>query len=250
MVRGFYTAGSGMLTASRILDTTAENLANSKTAGYKQDRVITESFAERLTVKIDSLAAETREELGPVSLGRTIDSIQTLFEPGVFSETKNPFDLAISGNGFFTVQAADGTLLYTRNGEFGLDAEGFVVNASGARLMGENGPINTGGRVFEVSEAGGVYVEGIHLDNLLIYNPVSTDNMVKHAEGFFFDMGDGQQNPFDGAVKQGWLESSNVDLMAQMMEMMKSQRSLQSCSQALKIIDDTLEKAVQLGKMV
>lgn len=63
-------------------------------------------------------------------------------------------------------------------------------------------------------------------------------------------MGDGEQLAFDGVIKQGYIEASNVDMIEEMMEMMKSQRSLQSCSQALKMIDDTLEKAVQLGRMI
>ena len=136
MVRGFYTAGSGMLSAGRILDVTAENLANAKTAGYKQDRVITESFSDRLAVKIDSLAKEQQKEIGTLNMGRTLNSIQTVFEEGIISHTGNPFDLAISGNGFFTLQVEDGMRLYTRNGEFGLDADGYIVNSRGARLLG------------------------------------------------------------------------------------------------------------------
>ncbi|MDF2567475.1 MAG: flagellar basal body rod protein [Oscillospiraceae bacterium] len=249
MVRGFYSAGTGLLTNSRKLDIAGDNMANTRTAGYKKNEAVSASFKDNLTVKIDKLSQEQKVQIGSMSGGQRIDSIFTDFEQGSLENTGSPFNLAIGGEGFFSIQEADNVVRYTRNGELGLDQNGFITNLKGGRLMGQNGPINTAGKPFEVSSDGGVYVDGNLVDKLAIYNPADTSTMVKYGEGMFVDTGTGAQKPFAGTIQQGYIEMSNVNMVDQMMGMMTSQRSFQSCSQILKMIDATLEKAVQVGRM-
>lgn len=246
VVRGFYTAGSGMITSGRKLDIAGENISNSSTSGYKKDEVVTGSFADQLISKIGNGS----NPIGSVSMGQAINSTNVDFEQGAITETGNPFDLAISGEGFFTVQGKDNATYYTRNGHFELDNQGFITNADGARLLGVNGAINTGGQLFTVSSDGGVYIGNTLIDNLSIYNPTDTSTMVKHgSSGMFTDNGMSAQKPFTGSIGQGYVESSNVSMVDEMMGMMSSQRSFQSCSQVVKMIDETIEQAVQIGRM-
>lgn len=245
MVRGFYTAGSGMITSSRKLDVAGENISNSSTSGYKRDEVTTTSFEQQLVSKISS----TADQIGNISMGQTIKSTNTDFEQGPITETGNPFNLAISKEGFFTVQGTDNKTYYTRNGGFQLNDQGYVTTADGAKLMGTNGAINTGGEVFTVSSDGNVYVKDRLIDKLAIYNPTDTSTMVKYGNGMFADTGASAQKPFTGSISQGYIESSNVNMMDEMMGMISNQNSFTSCSQVVKMIDETLSQAVQIGRM-
>ncbi|MDD4699522.1 MAG: flagellar hook-basal body protein [Oscillospiraceae bacterium] len=245
MVRGFYTAGSGMITSSRKLDIAGENISNSSTSGYKKDEVTLSSFEQQLISKISS----TSDHIGNISLGQTIRSTNTDFEQGAITQTDNPFDLAISGDGFFTVQGTDNKTYYTRNGEFKVDDQGYVTTADGAKLMGNNGAVNSDGQLFTVSSEGGVYVRDRLIDNLTIYNPTDTSSMVKYGNGMFTETGTSAQKAFTGSIGQGCIESSNVSMMDTMMGMMAGQNAFTSCSQAVKMIDETLEQAVNIGRM-
>lgn len=238
MIRGFYTAGSGMVTQSRRLDVIGDNMANARTAGFKKDHAVATTFSERIL----------EGNLGTISLGRTIDKVSTNFSQGTVEESGNPFDLAIEGEGFFALEQADGTAMYTRNGKFALDSEGYLVSTGGGRLMGENGTIKVDSSEFTVSADGTVSVDGKKIDKITIYNPESTENMTKQSAGLFTDVA-GTQKPFAGQIKQGAIESSNTDMMQEMIDMMGSQRSFQACSQIVKMIDSTLAKTVELGRM-
>lgn len=247
MIRGFYSAASGMLTNSKKLDVAGTNMANASTSGYKNDRVVSTSFSDQMVYKNDKSAVQNTAGLGIISNGQSIAGVYTSFVQGNLKQTENPSHLAIGGQGFFTIQDNSGQTKYTRSGEYILDDNGYIVNPSGAKLMGENGPINTGGRNFDVTADGRVYVAGNLMDTLKIYNPADVNTMQKSGEGMFIDTGNAQAQ-FTGVIKQGFLEQSNADLTRQMMEMMTNQRGFQSCSQILKMIDSTLEKSVTLGR--
>lgn len=248
MVRGFYAAGAGMVANSRKLDIIGDNIANTRTSGYKKDKPVSASFQQRLIAKLDSTAIQESMPIGSISHGQTIDSVITDFEQGALAYTGGVFDLAISGDGFFSVLGDEG-VLYTRNGEFYLDENGFITSISGGVLLGQNGPINTGKNQFGVTYSGDVFVNGELIDTLDIFNPANMDALVKHDQGMFALAGDAGQREFTGGICQGYLEVSNADMVEEMMDMLVSQRSFQSCSQVVKMVDATLQKATELGKM-
>jgi flagellar basal-body rod protein FlgG len=221
-------------------------VSNSQTAGYKQDSAVTASFGESLALKLDGVS---QTNIGNIGSGQAIDDIRTDFEQGPLKPTGGAYDLAISGDGFFSVQDTDGTVKYTRNGEFRLNGNGYIVNSDGALLVGSKGAIYTGGGAFSVSSDGKVYAGGVLRDKLRIYNPAKTDTMEKQDNGLFTDTG-GNENAFTGKINQGYLEDSNVYMIDEMMEMINSKNTLQSCSQVLKMIDETIKEAVQLGRMI
>ncbi len=247
MIRGFYTAGSGMISQSRKLDVSGANMSNARTSGYKRSEVTTASFNEKLLMRYQG--ASLPAEVGSLSPGTMIDSVSSIVEQGGVVETGNPFNLAIEGEGFFTLRQADGTIGYTRNGEFLLDSQGYITDANGNRLMGENGPLNTGGKQFEVSSEGVVLVDGEEIGKLSIYTPVNAGGMAKQESGLFTDASGAGQKAFAGQIVQGSLETSNVDLMEEMMSIMSSQRNFQACSQVAKMIDSTIAKTVEIGRL-
>jgi flagellar basal-body rod protein FlgG len=198
-----------------------------------------------MAIKLDGHSVQ---QIGEISSGKGISGTDIIFEQGTIEQTNNPFDLAIQGDGFFTVSDNYGTY-YTRNGQFQLDGQGYIVNSNGARLMGANGAINTGGEMFTVSPQGEITTGGRVIDRLNIYNPSDKATMVKHLNGLFAQTGVSAQAPFTGKIMQGSIEKSNVSMIDEMMDIMSIQRSFQSCSKAAKMIDETLEQTVEIGRM-
>ena len=246
MIRGLYTAGSGMLTSDRAIDLIGNNIANSATAGYKSDRLMTTTFGERLTYQV---GLENRQ-IGSTSSGVAADQVVTSFTQGGISETGNPLDLAIAGDGFFAVETSDGETMLTRNGQFSVDQEGYLADASGNRVLGEKGAIRIEASDIQVDASGRVYSGGEYSDTLKIINPTDPTGITKQGEGLFsFDDG-AEMNDFTGQILQGCMESSNVDMVTEISEMMIRSRSFQSCSKIVQMTDEILEKTVnEIGRV-
>jgi flagellar hook protein FlgE len=117
---------SGLFAASRNLDTIGNNVANASTVGFKSSSVV---FAD---VYAASLGATSGNSIG---IGTAVAAVRSNFGQGNVSTTSNPLDIAINGSGFFRLDT-NGTINYSRNGQFHLDKDGFIVNSSGAKLTG------------------------------------------------------------------------------------------------------------------
>jgi len=133
-----YAAISGLQASSRWLDVISNNVSNSQTVGFKSARV---TFSDLVSQGLSSAsAANAGSNLGGVDpnqlgLGVTVQSIQNIFTQGAIETTGNPTDVAITGNGFFTVKSGSQTL-YTRAGNFTLDSDGNLVTANGGLVQG------------------------------------------------------------------------------------------------------------------
>ncbi|HEY0582295.1 MAG TPA: flagellar hook-basal body complex protein, partial [Chloroflexota bacterium] len=122
MIRGIYTAAAGLATATLRLGVVSNNVANSATPGYKQDR-LPEEVGKTLDLMKYAVDDQGRP-VGSVTLGPQIGVSQLDLAAGPLQETANPLDLAIAGSGFFSVQRPDGTTAFTRDGGFRADATG------------------------------------------------------------------------------------------------------------------------------
>src|SRR5271167_932629 len=133
MIRALYSAASGMNAQQTNVDNIANNLANSNTAGFKSRRAQFQELLYQNVVQPGAAASQqttvpTGLQLG---LGTRAASNEIIFTQGNFSQTNNPLDLVIQGNGFFQVLQPNGTLAYTRSGEFHMDRNGNLVDTSG-----------------------------------------------------------------------------------------------------------------------
>ncbi len=124
---GFQQGLSGLNSSSKALDTTGNNIANASTVGFKGS---TNVFAD---VFASSLAGGGTS---PIGLGAKVASVAQQFTQGNISITNNPLDIAINGGGFYQLESAVGDITYSRNGQFQLDKDGYIVNAQGLRLRG------------------------------------------------------------------------------------------------------------------
>ena len=219
MIKSMYSSATGMLAQEQRLDVIGGNIANANTDGYRRDAVTLRSFNEELVSRLPDDAA-----VGSLSTGAEVASVRADLSQSGLQSTGLTTDLAAEGDGFFAVDTG-GTVAYTRDGSLHLDTQGYLALSGGQRLLGENGqPIYVGTDRFTVS----------------------SDGTVRQADGFFT-----LANPqtTNAAVRQGYLEDSNVDVAQEMTTMMAATRSFGTCQQAFKTADDTLDQLLQAGSL-
>jgi flagellar basal-body rod protein FlgF len=227
MERGLYIAASGMLTEQVRQDLIAHDLANASTPGYKAERVTTESFGEMLL-------RDTRsgQSVGSLGRGARIESQTTDLTPGPLRVTGEPLDFAVEGTGFFSVNTADG-VRYTRDGQFQVAANGTLVTAAGDAVLGPDG------QTIAVGDDGTVAASAIGVTQLDAPRREG-DNLYSGTAGA----------GAAGTVRGGTLESSAVDPITTMVDMLGSLRAFEAGQRVITTIDSTLQKATnQVGSI-
>lgn len=250
MLEGFYTVASGVLMEQRNFNVLANNMANTNTPGFRTSRVVSSSFQQTYLTVLEN---GKYTYIGKGDPTRIIEDVPTEFNPDLLEETERPFDLALNGDGYFTILAEDGETAYlTRNGAFDIDEEGYLVLPGQGRVAGENGPIQVKDANFTVFLDGTVLDgSGKMLDRLLIQAPAAQQEgadgaqqaLTKYQNGMY-RITDGEAlEQVDTEVYQKVLERSNVDLNREYTQIMTAQRMYQSCAAAMKSIDAINEKA-------
>lgn len=246
MLRGIYSAASGMMTQKKAMDATANNLTNSQTAGFKRDEVIASTFGDLMIYN----SSETSLPLGSVSHGTAAREVFTSQEQGMIEESSSPFDFALCGEGFFTLQSRDGSIAYSRNGRFGLSEDHILTDSTGCAVLGQNGPIRLHSKQFTVTEAGDVYEGDDRVDRLALVSPSDPSLLTKTSEGLYLPQEGFTGLPFEGKVVQGSFERSNVDVTEAMTDLISQSRAYQTCAQMIKTLDGILQKSVnEIGKV-
>lgn len=248
MVRGLYTACTGMTVQAKKLDIISNDMANANTTGYKKDVAIISSFNDVLMSKIKDNQVTP---IGNVSLGVRVDGIHTIHDMGSLVKTDDALNMAIQGDGFFSVQTNNG-VAYTRDGSFVVNADGNLVTSEGYSVIGLNGPINlgsyleTGGNI-AVSGNGQIRLNGELIDTLQIVSFQDNQQLQKREDNLY--MSNGQTQPFDGTVLSGYLEGSNVNIVTTMVEMINVSRAYEANQKMIQTQDSLLGKAVnELGQ--
>ena len=147
MVKGLYTAHTGMIQEQRRLDVLSNNLANADTNGYKKEGTTSQTFADELAIKIkDTSAYALPRKLGGMSMGVHIGETYTDYTQGNFKVTDNETDIALDGDGFFAIAYTDKqgntTVKYTRDGAFTVNTEGYLVTKDGDYVLNMAGATN------------------------------------------------------------------------------------------------------------
>ena len=230
---------SAMVIQTKKNDIVANNLANSDTIGFKKDFTFFDTYKKEL------------EEVNNLSIHSVKD-----FSQGDFEETNNPFDIAISGNGFFNIDM-NGETVFTRNGHFDLDTNGNLIDSAGNFVMGEQGVINLLTTTDQVSNVfitgeGDIYVDDIPVDRLKISNFTESTQM-ERLSGSVFRVAnplDAEELENNSVVMQGRIEKSNVNPITEMVSLMELERGFESSQRTIRILDGILSKAAtQLSKV-
>lgn len=259
MVKGLYTAYTGMVNQQNRLDVLTNNLANSATNGFKKEGTTSQSFADTLAIKIkDTSDYSLPKKLGDVSLGVKIGENYTDYNQGSFRVTDNVYDIALDGEGFFAIsftnKNGETSVKYTRDGAFTVNREGYLVTKDGDFVLnqaaanagnpGQNGYIRIDPNVeLVIDEAGYLYQNGQQLGQLGVVNFADYDYLQKYGENMYELAEGGQIQQSDAKVVQGTLEMSNVNVVSEMVEMITISRAYESNQKIIQTIDSTLEKA-------
>lgn len=250
MVRGFYNLTSGMLSQGRRLDVVANNMTNISTAGFKAEHYTDRTFDEVMAVRVGNLDKSHYEEL-PTYQAYILapDQLYTDYTQGAPEETNLPLDFCILGEGFFAIQTMDG-VAYTRAGSFTLDNEGYLcLSELGYVLDNEGEPIQLPTDKLNVDKLGNLATEdGEYLGTLGVYMFDDNGELERTPYGLF--TGDGAQLNENATILQKYVERSNVDMVKEMVNMMSTQRALQSAAQMSKIYDEVITRVVgDIGRM-
>jgi flagellar basal-body rod protein FlgG len=251
MVRGFYTAASGIVTQEKKLNNIANNIANVSTAGYKRDGLITGTFGEHMSVRMNAYQNRRTVDIGPGVFMSTIVDDYTDYSQGAFDSTGRALDFALAGEGYFVIAGNDGQEYLTRDGQFSLDEEGFLVLPGYGRVQGVDGDIQITGAQVSVWSDGTITVgtgdpeeEAEEVGRLAIAIPDAEALPEKSGELFVgADYALAEEGDTRFTVRQGIIERSNVTIANEMTEMIATQRTLQSCSQIVKMYDEMTEQA-------
>lgn len=246
MIRGIYTAATGLFNQSRALDITGNNLANLGTAGFKRDVLLKRTFGEHLSYSTSP--GDAGGPIGVVTHGVLPDETATQHGQGRIEKTGRSLDLAIEGEGYFTCLLLDGRTGYTRNGRFSLNENGILTDSFGNPVMGRNGPVRLADADFSVNAGGEIFTKDGYADTLAIFRPEDQAALEKQGNGIFTGAGGGAVE-FGGEILQCAVESSNVDVMTEMKNMIGDSRSFQACARIAGMMDSLLEKAVQIGSL-
>jgi len=259
MLRAIANSATALFAQQIKLDTVAANLANVSTTGYKKNRVTFTSLTyQQIAKEQNPVRPQAREDIFD-GTGVKLALIDKVFTPGDLKETGRSLDVAINGPGFFRVNLPDGNPAYTREGSFRLDKEGNLVTTSGYLIdpgikVAENYrqiTIHQDGRVEYVDADGMVKPAGqIELfnftapaalqkgeDNLYLYFPAAGE--IKSAR---------PGEPGFGSLAQGFLEMANVDLTAEMKNLIEAQRAYQLNARAISTGDEMWGLANSLRK--
>jgi flagellar basal-body rod protein FlgG len=233
MSDGIYWAGAGMVSRQVWQNAVSENIANVSTPGYKASRM----FASMLD-EVQSTAAGLRAvEQGQHSF--------TDFSQGQVEQTGRDLDLALDGEGFFVVRTPQGEC-FTRNGNFRIDAQGTLVDASGAAVLGAQGPLVLPQGKVQVGDGGVVSVDGARIGSLQLRNFASRETLQRADHGAFALRAGAnvQDKPATARLRQGYLERSNAEPLDEMVRMLNLVRGFEASQRVARLQSETLGRVV------
>lgn len=253
-MKALYVAASGMAAQQTRIDNVANNIANVGTTGFKKSR---EAFSDLLYEELTQGGKSTSQARLEVGGGVQLAGIEKDHRQGSLTQTGQPLHVAISGDAFFALQTPEGEPVYTRDGTFRLDADGVLVSQSGLVVGGditvpedaEQVVITPDGTVHAVLQGSTQYTVLGQLELAAFTNPAG----LRALGGNTFE-----QTPESGEVfvpradqvevKQGYLESSNVDVAEELIQMIMAQRAYELNSKVVQTADEAMSVAVNLKR--
>lgn len=262
MIRALYTAATGMNAQETNLDVISNNLANVNTIGFKKGRADFQDLMYQYVVEPGAQTSQTTTNPTGVQVGLGVKTVavQKMFTQGDMTSTGNQLDVAIEGDGFFQVLKPDGTFAYTRSGVFQLDFNGLLVTSDGYQVApGITIPQDALG--ITVAQDGTITVKqpnqavptqvgqliavrfpnnaGLRAVGQNLYEETQASGAP--VNGIFSQLGFGRLN-------QGFLESSNVSIVDEVVRLITGQRAYEASSKGITTADEMLNQAINLKR--
>lgn len=262
-----WTAATGMTAQQFNIDTISNNLSNVNTTGFKKGRAdFEELYYQTLRLAGTPSSIYTEYPTGiQRGLGVKVSATQKSFTQGNLQKSDNPMDLAISGEGFFKIRRSDGTMAYTRDGSFRLDSNGDFVTSNGDYL---EAPIRLDldyiAQSIRIEQDGSVRYKTANMTSdsepktagqIRLYRFVNPSglknvgqNLFQESPGSGIDFEGVANSTGFGAIRQGFIETSNVKMVEEMVNMIVAQRAYEFNSKAIQTSDSMLATAVALKR--
>jgi flagellar basal-body rod protein FlgG len=260
MIRSLWISKTGMEAQQTQLDTISHNLANVSTNGFKRGHVVFEDLIYQNLRQAGANSSEQTTLPTGLQVGLGVRPVATarIFSQGNLQQSSNPLDIAVRGNGFFAVQMPDGTTGYTRDGSFQVDAQGQLVTNNGYTVqpgitippgaqsvtIGADGTVSVvmpgqsqPQSVGQLQLAGFVNPAGLEPKGMNLYAETAASGTP--------NTGTPGQNGL-GSLQQGFVETSNVNVVEELVSMIQTQRAYEMNSKAIQTSDQMLQKLAQL----
>lgn len=233
MDSGFYAACAGLIARTQALDLAANNLANAGTTGYRSQReIFRELVAERSGTSTLNRAVNSFGVMGGAS---------TDFRQGTLERTDDSLDFGIEGTGFFAIETPAGTR-YSRDGNFRLRPDRTLVTASGDIVLGEQGPLRIPEGAVTGSSDGTLSVGGVLAGRLRIREFPPDVTLIPVGLGYYDAPSSASLKPTNSSVRQGMLESSNVQPVSAAVSLVTLQRHAESLQRALSVFHNEFNR--------
>lgn len=266
LLKGLVSASNGMQALIDMNDTTANNVANVNTVGYKKANLIFQNIYDSSVVEktSDSQSGDVRN-LGELSVGSRVQKLTYDFSQGALNRTNSPFDMAIEGDGFFKVQSSTtGEISYTRNGSFTINNNSFLVTKDGDYVLDNESKriqISTDGKKMHsnndlvVTEKGQIQINHelnqTTLQTIGVYDFKNKEDMQCVGASKFKPTNPTTNKEVKAEkfiVQQGALEMSNANVVNEMIKTINTSRNYETLSKVVKSSNDSLERAMQVGR--
>lgn len=258
MVKGLYTAYTGMLNEQHRMDVLTNNLANADTNGFKKEGATSQAFDSILAYKIKDSSENTRlaRRLGVNHPGVKIGEGYTDFSQGPIKSTGNTFDLALTDAGFFAVEftskSGETSIKYTRDGDFTLTEDGRLVTRDGDPVLDENGSYIEVNQLLpvEINSSGQIIQDGRVIATIQVTDFENYDYLERYGENYFQPIEGAEEKEAAAEIRSGYLETSNISVVTEMVNMITVARAYDSNQKVITTYDSTLDIAAnQLGRI-
>jgi flagellar basal-body rod protein FlgG len=249
-----YSATSGALVAQSAVDTIANNLANANTVGFKrtllqvQAQPTTQVYRFQTDPTSTAGGAATQQLIGALGSGAQVYDTPADFAQGAIAATGNDLDVALSGPGFFAVKDGNGTLSYTRDGEFTRDQNGMLTAQNGDRVLDASGApvvLPQSGKV-TIDRTGAISVDGQSAGQLGVVEFTNLTALRPEGSNRFADTGNaGAHAATNTSALQGSVEKSNADVIRSMVDLIANERWFEANQKSIQTQDTAVAQAVQ-----
>jgi len=260
MINSLWISKTGMEAQQTQLDVIAHNLANVSTTGYKRANAVFEDLMYQNLRQVGSNTSDQSQLPTGLHLGLGVRTVATSrsFSQGTIQQTSNNLDVAIQGNGFFQITQPDGSTAYTRDGSFQLDNQGRLVTAGGLAVAnGVTVPANAKNIAMAADGTVTASIPGTttpqQIGNIVLASFINPAGLEPQGQNLFIESpASGQPNTGTpganglGTVTQGFLETSNVNVVQELITMIQTQRAYEMNSKAIQTSDQMLQKLGQL----
>ncbi|MCR4754239.1 MAG: flagellar hook-basal body protein [Lachnospiraceae bacterium] len=257
MVKGLYTAYTGMINEQNRMDVLTNNLANSDTNGFKKEGATSQAFDSLLALKIKDRSENPNlaHPIGIANLGVKVGENYTDYSQGAFKVTDRTYDVALSGDGFFNIEytnkAGETSTMYTRDGAFVVNTQGYLVNKDGDYVLGTSGRIRLDPtQDVAIDTQGNISQNGARVATIKLTDFEDYDYIEHFGENYYRPVEGATEKAANATTNQGFIETSNVQVVQEMVEMISVSRQYESNQRLITTIDGTLQiVSNQLGKV-